>query len=133
MVDSEAVEHRWTFLKLSQDTSDLSKGLGVYLLDFSWVLSSKIENFHATSDFLGFRPKIYGWASKMEFKWKWVQMKMLPQRSPKMLSELFEDIFGCPIIKKKSDRKFEGHIYNIKFEKLKIVILGLFFRFGVPF
>ena len=30
-----------------------------------------------------------------------------------MLPELFEDIFGCPRIKKKSDRKFEVHIYNI--------------------
>ena len=59
-------------------------------------------------------------------------MKMLPQRSPKMLPELFEDIFGCPRIKKKSDRKFKGHIYNIKFDKLKIVILSLFVGFGVP-
>ena len=57
----------------------------------------------------------------------------LPQRGLKMLPELFEDIFGCPRIKKKSDRKFEVHIYNIKFEKLKIVILSLFCRFGVPF
>ena len=59
-------------------------------------------------------------------------MKMLPQRGPKMLSELFEDICGCLRIRQKSERKFEGHICNIKFEKLKIVLLSPFVGFGVP-
>ena len=49
----------------------------------------------------------------------WVQMKMLPQRGPKMLQELFEDFCGCSRIKGKPESKFEGHIYNIKFEKQK--------------
>jgi len=57
---------------------------------------------------------------------------MLPQRSPKMLSELFEHIFGCPRIRGKSERKFEGHICNIKLEKVKLARLSLFFGFGVP-
>ena len=59
-------------------------------------------------------------------------MKMLPQRSPKMLPELFEDIFGCPRIGEKPERKFEGHICNIKLEKLKLVRPSLFFGFSVP-
>ena len=59
-------------------------------------------------------------------------MKMLPQRSPKMLPELFEHIFGCPRIRGKTGRKFEGHICNIQLEKSKLVRLSLFFGFGVP-
>ena len=59
-------------------------------------------------------------------------MKKLPQRSPKMLPELFEGICGCPRIREKSERKFEGHICNIQLEKLKLVRLSLFFGFGVP-
>jgi len=58
---------------------------------------------------------------------------MLPQRGPKMLPELFEYIFGCLRIREKPERKFEGHICNIKLEKLKLVRLSLFFRFGAPF
>ena len=60
-------------------------------------------------------------------------MKMLPQHGPKMLPELFEGTFGCPRIMGKPERKFEGHICNIKLEKLKLVRLSLFFGFGVPF
>ena len=59
-------------------------------------------------------------------------MKILPQRSPKMLPELFEDTFGCPRIMGKPERKFEGHICNIKLEKLKFVRLSLFFWIWCP-
>jgi len=52
---------------------------------------------------------------------------MFPQRGPKMLPEVFEDIFGCPRIGERPERKFEGHICNIKLEKLKLVRLSLFF------
>ena len=57
---------------------------------------------------------------------------MLPQRGPKMLPERFEHIFECPKIREKPERKFEGHICNIKLEKVKLVRLSLFFGFGVP-
>jgi len=46
---------------------------------------------------------------------------MLPQRSPKILPELFEEVFGCPRITEKPERKFEGHICNVKLEKLRLV------------
>ena len=59
-------------------------------------------------------------------------MKMLPQRGPKMLPELFEDIFVWPRIMENPERKFEGHICNIKLEKLILVRLSLFFGFVVP-
>ena len=59
-------------------------------------------------------------------------MKMLPQCGPKMLVELFEDVIGFQRIREKPERKFEGHICNIKLEKLKLVRLSLFFGFGVP-
>jgi len=42
---------------------------------------------------------------------------MLPQRDPKILSELFEGIAGCPRIREKPGRKFEGHICNMKLTK----------------
>ena len=58
---------------------------------------------------------------------------MLPQRSPKMLPKLFEGILRCPRIREKSVRKFDGHNLNIKFEKSKLVRLGLIFGFGAPF
>ena len=60
-------------------------------------------------------------------------MKMLPQSSPKMLSELFEDILRCPRIRGKPEKKFDGHNLNIKFEKLKLVHLSLIFGSGAPF
>ena len=58
---------------------------------------------------------------------------MLPQRGPKMLPELFEDVFGCPGITGKTESKFEGYTCNIKLEKLKLVRLSLFFGYSVPF
>ena len=54
-------------------------------------------------------------------------MKMLPQRSFKMLPKLFEDILRCPRIREKSVRKFDGHNLNINFEMSKLVRLGLIF------
>ena len=60
-------------------------------------------------------------------------MKMLPQRSPKMLLELFETILRCTRIRGKPERKFGGHNFNIKFEKLKLVRLSLIFGSGAPF
>ena len=57
---------------------------------------------------------------------------MLPQRARKMLPGLFEDIGRCPRIRGKPERKLEGHIFNIKHEKFKLVRLSLFFGFGVP-
>ena len=60
-------------------------------------------------------------------------MKMLPQRGPEMFPGPFEDIFGCPRIRGKTGRKFEGHNCNIQFEKLKLVCPNLFFGYGVPF
>ena len=60
-------------------------------------------------------------------------MKMLPQRSPKMLPELFEDTLVCSRIREKPERKFDGHNFNIKFEKLKLVVLSLIFGSGAPF
>jgi len=59
-------------------------------------------------------------------------MKMLPQRSPKMLSELFEDILRCTRIRGKPERKFDGHNFNIEFKKSKLVRLSLIFGFGAP-
>ena len=53
-------------------------------------------------------------------------MKMLSQRGPKMLSELFEGIFECLRIKEKPERKFEGHICNIKLEKSKFMRPSMF-------
>ena len=49
-----------------------------------------------------------------------------------MLEELFEDVFGFQRIREKPERKFEGHIFNIKLEKLELVGLSLIFGFGVP-
>ena len=43
---------------------------------------------------------------------------MLPQRGPKMLPKLFEDIYGSPRIRGKPERKFEGHICNVKLENI---------------
>ena len=60
-------------------------------------------------------------------------MKMLPQRGPKMLPELFEVILGCPRISEKPERKSDGHNFNIKFAKLKLVHLSLFFGSGASF
>ena len=60
-------------------------------------------------------------------------MKMLPQRSPKMLPELFEGILRCRRISGKPERKFDGHNLNIRFEKSKLVRLSLIFRSGAPF
>ena len=60
-------------------------------------------------------------------------MKMLPQRSPKMLPELFEDILRCPRIRGKPERNFDGHNLNIRFEKLKLVCLSLVFGSGASF
>ena len=59
-------------------------------------------------------------------------MKMLPQRGPKMLSKLFEDICGCLRYREKPERKFEGRICNIKLEKFKLVCFNMFFGSGVP-
>ena len=59
-------------------------------------------------------------------------MKILPQCSRKMLPELFEDILRCPRIREKPEIKFDGHNFNIKFEKSKLVRLGLIFGFGAP-
>ena len=59
-------------------------------------------------------------------------MKMVSQRGPKMLSELFEDICGCLRYREKPGRKFEDHICNIKLEKFKLVRLNMFFGSGVP-
>ena len=44
-------------------------------------------------------------------------MKMLPQRSLKMLPERFKGTLRCLRIKVKRERKFDGHNFNIKFEK----------------
>ena len=60
-------------------------------------------------------------------------MKMLPQRSPKMLPELFEDILRCPRIRGKPEKKFGGHNFNIKFQKSKLVHLSLILGSGAPF
>ena len=47
-----------------------------------------------------------------------------------MFPEIFERILGCSGIMEKPERKFEGHISEIKVEKLKLVRLSLFFGFG---
>ena len=60
-------------------------------------------------------------------------MKMLPQRSLKMLPGLFEDILGYTGIRGNPERKFGGHNFNIKFEKSKLVRLSLIFGSGAPF
>ena len=60
-------------------------------------------------------------------------MKMLPQRSPKMLPKLFEGILRVPRIREKPERKFDDHNFNIKFEKLKLVHLSLILGSGAPF
>ena len=60
-------------------------------------------------------------------------MKMLPQRSPKMLPKLFEGILRVPRTRQKPERKFDDHNFNIKFEKSKLVRLSLIFGFGAPF
>jgi len=60
-------------------------------------------------------------------------MKMLPQRSPKILPKLFEDILRCSRIRGKPDKNFDGNNFNIKFEKLKLVHLSLILGSGAPF
>jgi len=105
----------------------------ICLPDFWWLLGSKSGNAHATSDFYVFTPKLKVWASEIEFWWKWSQIKMLPQRGPKMLPERFEYILGWPRIKGKPQRTYEGHNFNCKLENLKWVRLNLFFGFGAPF
>ena len=60
-------------------------------------------------------------------------MKILPQRSLKILSERFEDTLRCLRIRIEPERKFDGHNLNNKFEKSKLVHLGLIFGFGAPF